>query len=407
MFHKYPKLFTDPQINYPIDDLDLSFADYITQSKKIIANTRIDLTENNAETIINANAPFEFKPDLQSNKPRYGALLIHGLFDSPFSLRDIGTHLKNQGLLVRSILLPGHGTVPGALLHVDYHQWLKAVRYGIHTLSKEVDEIFLVGDSTGASLALYQEKKLDVNIAGIILLSPAFKIRSPFAPLTRWFSKWASSNSRAAWFYIGRHESRNYNKYSSFTFNAAYQVYQLTQEIKNIPDPTEPRCPLFFSLSQDDKTICPETIVQYFHQHKNPHSRLLLYTNQANQFNDSRIMTRPSAYPEMRIINFSHISIPIAPDNAFYGNNGTYLYASHVHEKNNIIYGEFTKIDLQLNAFLYGLHLAKSHYQRLTFNPDFGFMTDSIGQFIHSICDKKGVYVGKGSHEDNQPLKKT
>lgn len=395
MLHKYPKLFTDPKIDDPIYDLDLDFADYITKYKKIIANVRIDLTENTAEKIIEANAPFELRPSQQSGR-KYGALLIHGLFDSPFHLRDIGNYLRNQGILVRSILLPGHGTVPGALLHVDYHQWLQAVHYGIHSLRKEVDDIFLVGDSTGATLALYQEKQNNPSIAGIILFSPAFKIRSTFAPLSSLHKILAPCWPRAAWLYINA-SVKNYVKYTSIPFNAIYQVYRLAKEFKKNQKPSEPACPLFFMLSADDKTVSANAIVKYFHLHQNPQSRLLLYTNLPNNFDDSRIIVRHSAYPEMRIINFSHICLPIPPSNEYYGIHGKFSSASHVKEPDNMIYGEFTKLDLKLMEYL-----SKTNYRRLTFNPDFAFMTDAMYQFIKSICnDMKGIYVGNHFSEYN------
>lgn len=393
MFSQNPKLFKDPKIDYPIYNLELNFTKYIAESKKIIANTRIDLSNHNAEKIINANAPFELKLADQQ-KFKCGALLIHGLFDSPFHLRDIGIHLKNQGLLVRSLLLPGHGTVPGALLNVDYQQWLQAVHYGIHSLSKEVDEIFLVGDSTGASLALYQAKQTRVKIAGIILLSPALKIRTSLAPLTNWYKIATPLSLRAAWLYIGKEDASNYVKYSSFPFNAVHQVYRLTQEIKKNQEPTQPTCPLFVCLSRDDKTVCAEAIIHHFQQHTNPLSQLLLYTNQPTIFNDSRIIVRHSAYPEMRIVNFSHICVPISPLNEYYGINGEFAFASHVNEKNNFIYGEFTKIDVKLHDLLYRSRLAKTQYQRLTFNPDFKHLTDLINQFIVATNNKKGFQVG-------------
>ena len=160
MFHKQPELFQDPHIDYPIDNLDLHFTDYIHLTKKTIAEHRVDLHQYR-ELIIEANSPFELRPTnpivstQTPTKMKYGALLIHGLLDSPFIMKDAGLHLQSQGLLVRSILLPGHGTVPGSLLNVKYEDWLQAVRYGIASLAKDVEHIFLVGFSTGASLSIY------------------------------------------------------------------------------------------------------------------------------------------------------------------------------------------------------------------------------------------------------------
>src|SRR6185295_19892936 len=103
------RLYIDPQIPYPHDP-NISFKESREQCKNLIAHYRLDLTQD-SQKIIDANAPFELHPQ---TKPRYGALLIHGLLESPFHMQDIGKHLCTQGLLVRSLLLPGHGIVPGA-----------------------------------------------------------------------------------------------------------------------------------------------------------------------------------------------------------------------------------------------------------------------------------------------------
>ncbi len=74
----------DPQIKYPIYHMDLGFSEYILQCKALIQRTRADLAQNpQAEKIIEANTPYELKP--RDNKTySHGALLIHGLLDSPF-----------------------------------------------------------------------------------------------------------------------------------------------------------------------------------------------------------------------------------------------------------------------------------------------------------------------------------
>ena len=256
MFYQSPKLFTDPKQDYSFNS-DLHFTDYINQSKKIIEKTRQDLTKETADTIIEANAPYELKPT-GDTRPKYGALLIHGLFDSPFHLRDIGNELQKQGLLVRSILLPGHGTVPGALLNVTFEQWLQAVRFGIQSLRKEVDQIFLVGDSTGSSLALHEAK--NESIAGLVLFSPALKIRSALAPFSNCYRYFTPFSKKASWFHISEH-ANNYAKYTSFPFNAPYQVYRLSQALKTQPPVS---LPIFIALSRDDRTICAESILQFF-----------------------------------------------------------------------------------------------------------------------------------------------
>lgn len=377
-------LFSDPEIKYPTHNMELPFDDYITKCKSLIASTRVDLSKDNTEKIIEANSPFELKPK-NTEKPNIGILLIHGLLDCPLHVRDIGQQLQSQGYLVRSVLLDGHGTVPGALLNVDYHEWLQTVRYGIASLKKEVSKIILIGQSTGASLALYQAIEHSDIISGVILVSPALKIRSIFAPTANWYRALSWAWKRAAWFHLDPEETIDYAKYSSLAYNAIYQVYRLSEDLKERQNSHLPVCPLLFILSQDDKIVCPKTIIDYFLEHNNPKSRLLLYSNHSNSFTDSRIQVKPSAYPAQHIINFPHTVIPLAPDNPHYGKCGDYKYSSHVDETKNVIYGEYLRDNLFYNQWMLKLGLTHLRKERLTFNPDFGYMSGYINQFIERI----------------------
>jgi esterase/lipase len=377
-----PKLFQDPQIIYPTQG---EFSHYISQCKHLIKKTRVDL-EHNEDIIIEANSPFEFKPkpDGSNRKTRHGALLIHGLYDSPFIMRDIGRHLQAQGLHVQSILLPGHGTVPGAMLNVTYQEWIQATHYGVTSLSKEVDKVFLVGFSTGASLSLYHTLNHTYeNIAGLILLAPAIQL--PFLSVI------TNLPPKAGFDWLTTNTEIDYSKYRSFTFNSVYQLYQLTELMKEISATVERiTCPVFVVISQDDRTVNSGGTLKYFHEYSSEKSKLLVYTNFPKKYSDPRIITRPAAYPDKCIHSISHIALPIAPNNFHYGIHGDYVNASHV-EKNlqsgkKIIYDSFNDTKDTWRKLLYNLGLSKHQHKRLTFNPDFEFLQAELGKFIQDVC---------------------
>lgn len=370
-----PQLFVDPEIKYPIYDLNLNFADYIAQCKSLIAQCRFDLNSSNSERIITANAPFELRP---SKPTRCGALLIHGLLDSPLTMRDIGLALQGEGVLTRAILLPGHGTVPGALLDVDYQEWLQAVTYGIASFSQEVDTLFLIGYSTGASLALYHTLKYANKIAGIVLLSPALKIASAFSGIANSHKLISKIWPRAAWLNQDRNETIDYAKYTSIPFNAVHQVHALARAIQK---EQSSRLPLLFALVENDNTVCTRASLNYFKQQLHPNNHAVLYTNFPTSV-DPRITTRHTWYPNLRIRDFSHLSLPISPKNSHYGENGDYPLASHIETNDQTLYGEFTPFQMDLNEWLFKLKISQYHYQRLTFNPDFDFLMRKINQFL-------------------------
>ncbi|MBV8803175.1 MAG: alpha/beta fold hydrolase [Gammaproteobacteria bacterium] len=390
------KLFSDPNIHYPLLNNTLSFSNYIAQSRIIIKNTRLDLqipsinfnneyserTNIDAKYIINSNAPFEWYPKnhIVGKKIKYGAILIHGLLDSPFIMRDIGNELHKEGMLVKAVLLPGHGTIPGALLHVNYLEWSETVRYAVETLAEEVEHIFLVGYSTGGTLALYQAIKHLTPISGIITFAPALKINCPLDFFARYPASLGAQWPRLAWFHRDKHETLDYAKYRSTPFNAAYQVYRLAKVIKQSE---QPNCPLFFILSANDITVLSHVSMDYFSKNSHSKNRMIIYTKkQMNPRNDHRIIIRSSVYPEMHILDFSHISLPVRPDNSHYGIHGDYCEASHIEEYKNNFYGESYISLMNFYNFLNKWKLTPYRYSRLSFNPDFAFMSEQIKDFI-------------------------
>ena len=52
--------------------------------------------------------------------PRIGVVLVHGMSDSPYSLRALGQRLHRGGARVLGLRVPGHGTTPVGLVDVEW-----------------------------------------------------------------------------------------------------------------------------------------------------------------------------------------------------------------------------------------------------------------------------------------------
>lgn len=384
MFSKPPT--HELNVNYPISDSNLPFSEYIKLTRELITKRRPDLAKpnNKASIILDANSPFEFYPEKPIQTARgikYGALLIHGLLDSPFSVRDIGIHLQKHGILARSILLPGHGTTPADLIRVSYHDWLQSVRYAVETLRHEVDHIFLIGYSTGAALSIYQAIQ-DAQISGIILLSPAIRIKAPVHIVVGWhyFLKWFGRNNRE-WLY--QEPEIDYAKYQSIPFNPINQVNNLTKVIHEIREHRPLTTPIFMAMSYEDETVSSERAIEYFSSQRNEASRFLLYSAQEHAFADSRITPRLTHYRDLNIKHFSHAAIPFAENNTHYGNRGDYISATNT-DAENVIYGAYNQLERDMYQALYNAGLTQCMRKELTFNPDFEYMNNRIVDFIQS-----------------------
>ncbi|AVH15796.1 alpha/beta hydrolase [Enterobacter sp. SGAir0187] len=252
-----------------------------------------------------ANRSFVLMPD---GKPRGAVVLLHGLTDSPYSVRRLAVNYQQHGFVAVVPRLPGHGTAPGALTDVDWEMWLAATRLAVREatrLAGEAVPLHLVGYSNGGALAMkYALDALDAPALRkpqqVILLSPmigvtAFARFAGFAGLPALLPPFA----KAAWLNI----SPEYNpyKYNSFPVNAARQSWLLTKALQeqigraarenrlaNLP-------PILAFQSVMDSTVSTRAVVSgLFDQLPANGSELVMFDiNQAASF---RPLFKPSSW---------------------------------------------------------------------------------------------------------------
>jgi carboxylesterase len=117
-----------------------------------------------------------------------GALLVHGFTGSPQGLRGLGEYLAEHGIAVTGPRLPGHGTSWEDLSSRTSAEWSQTVEDSFHKLQAEKEEIFLVGLSFGAALALELAARYPDRISGIVTISGFIITKDPrrfLSPLIR------------------------------------------------------------------------------------------------------------------------------------------------------------------------------------------------------------------------------
>ena len=185
---------------------------------------------------VNWNRSFE----LPADNPRGGILMLHGLTDSPYSIRSLAEELHAQGFWVIGLRLPGHGTIPAELTRINWKDWAVAVDLGANHVRGRIGPdlpFYILGYSNGGALAVeYSLRVLNgENIPkpeGLILISPELGL-----PAIASMAKFQLALSRLpglrklAWESVMM-EYDPY-KYNSFPVNAGEQAYRLTGHIQN------------------------------------------------------------------------------------------------------------------------------------------------------------------------------
>jgi len=197
----------------------VTLAQYRERERRLQEQVRADSHSDPGVWDVDWNQTWELVP---SGKPVGGVLLLHGLTDSPYSLRSIGQFLAARGYHVVGLRLPGHGTAPAGLLRVEVEDLEAATRLAVRDLRARLgpdEPIVLVGYSNGAALAVGYalDARDDASLprpARLVLISPAIGV-TRLAALGR----------------IRTEPEVDPFKYQSFPFHAAGVTQRLTSTL--------------------------------------------------------------------------------------------------------------------------------------------------------------------------------
>ena len=100
------------------------------------------------------------------------ALLLHGFGHAPNSLRAWGEALTAEGVAVSIPRLPGHGTRWQDLNGTTFEEWYAAAATSLSELTGSHPEVYVMGISSGALLALALAVRRPSDVAGLVLVNP-------------------------------------------------------------------------------------------------------------------------------------------------------------------------------------------------------------------------------------------
>ena len=325
---------------------------------------------------VRLNAPQEWRPP---GPVRGSVLLVHGLGDSPWSFHDLGPALARRGFLVRTVLLPGHGTVPEDMLAVTLEDWRQVVAEQAALLAREAAPVFLGGFSTGANLVL-DHAYGHPGVAGLLLFSPAFRSSVPFgwvAPWLRHVKPWLIEPAPGQETLLVR--------YANVPTNGFAQYHRSSRLAQRHLQAGRFDKPVLMVLAAADSVVDTAHAVSSFRSRfPHPASRLLWYgPPPAAAADDGRVLTRPEVLPEWRISQFSHMGVLFSPDNPLYGQHGRLRLCRNSRDD------EATRACEQSTELWFsewGYREAGKVHARLTFNPYFEWQLQQMAGVLDAAA---------------------
>lgn len=198
------------------------------------------------------NAPYVLR---SAAKPGKVAVLVHGLSDSPFFMREIAAQLHDQGYTVFVPLLPGHGLRDAEDDMSDSElaeRWQAHVSDVMAIATSLSDEVVLGGFSAGGSLAVDYYLDNPDNVAALTLFSGALALSDDAERMAKiWGIKWLALLIDGAY----QTHGPNPYKYPNVAGFAGLELMDIIKHIRaQLAQGKRIDVPLFAAHSAADKT---------------------------------------------------------------------------------------------------------------------------------------------------------
>lgn len=153
-------------------------------------------------------------------------LCLHGFTATTVEVRKMAAFLTSIGYTTYGPLLPGHGTDIEDMLKARWQDWVKTVEESYSMLKNDYKQVFVLGESMGALLALYLCEQ-HPEIPGTLLFAPALRIRKFILPKLLWpFVKYKFKN------YSKDGDDMPWQGYDVIPMRPAASLYDFQQIVK-------------------------------------------------------------------------------------------------------------------------------------------------------------------------------
>ncbi len=321
----YPELLETVGWQHPDELLKASsFDEYAETIQQEVAKARVPFAYATREVMF--ASPAEFKPAAECDDTRGIVLLVHGLSDTAFSMRDLAKAVAQECYIARTTLLPGHGTRPGDLLTTRLSHWTDTVQYLIEQAAADHDHVVVIGFSLGSLLVLTEALKADSPIDAVVTLSPAFYLTtSPWAELTQWL------HPVREW--LDKEKPDDAYRYEAIPTIAVAQTIKAKKRFhQSIKQQGSVSIPWLLIQSDDDLVLRTGKNRRLFEQHANHNnSQSITYYGSAKlddatttSEGDASIVNLAGFSERFKVSGLTHVAIHQSPENHHYGVDGEY-----------------------------------------------------------------------------------
>lgn len=359
-----------------------SFTDHASAVKMEVTRHRIPLEAARAEIEIERAAPIEVLPAASCSGSTHGiAILVHGLSDTAFAMKDIANVMAEACYKARTILLPGHGTRPGDLLTTRRADWSDTVNYALEQAAAEHDHVVAAGFSLGAVLTLDAAMQSDSPIDALMAFSPAYYLST--YNLAKW-TPWV--HRLKPW--IDRGIADDAMRYEAMPTRGVVETVRAMQAMhRTVAREGEVNLPWLVVQSWDDAVILPADNLSFLNRHAgHPTSRVINFAAKKEPLHGAdRALWLPGNNESMRVEALTHVAVHISPDNPHYGINGDYKNCGTTAPRDK---NEVEKC-LSANEVWYvlwgGVAPNGQASAMASFNPDFSQLAAEINRFLDDI----------------------
>ena len=363
----------------PVADFDA----YVAQVTQELRTHRLPFAPEMADAELASVAPVRMAPGpgCPPGAPRGIAVLVHGLSDTAFAMRDLASSLSRLCFESRVLLLPGHGTRPADLMVVDHKDWLTHVEAAVTQAGRENEVVVLAGFSLGAALALAVAAQSPDKVDAVIGLSPAYRLRSnTLARQARWVAAFRP------WLDLGPRE--DFARYGAMpTQGIASTMAALGLMDGRVRRTGALKTPWMVVQSEDDEVIDVASNRRFFDAKAGDARSVFVnyFSEPPKDASSARVIWLPAAADAFRVVGLSHLAVHISPDNPHYGITGTYRNCGSPPFRTQ----EEVRTCKQAQRVWYGVGGQSpppgEAGARATFNPHYLDLERRIGEFLNQV----------------------